>query len=208
MLRKPQFFLAIFGLMLLLAASPCSYAQTVGGSGSLTTANTETPSDDTPASRARFLEYERQLNAMLKTRRNEEKEFIALVVNQIRLQKIPTKLVNTSFEWVRNKRPDTKYPFVYFERVLRLQATRLDLGKEIPSFDYAIYSQTTDPTDRRETTQLESPFSDNAASERTSGFFRADNLAPTSESNDVVGGIAERLSQQFSIGNLFRRFRR
>lgn len=96
---------------------------------------------DSRSLRAQLLEYERQLNAMLKTRRDEEKEFVGLVVNQIRLGRIPSKLVSTSFEWVRNKRPTTKYPFVYFERVLRLQADRLGLASEIPPFDFSIYSE-------------------------------------------------------------------
>ncbi len=88
---------------------------------------------------SRYLEYERQLNAILKTRRDEEKTFIAAVVKKVQEGKIPAKLVNTSFDWVRKKRPDTKYPFIYFERVLRLQADRLNLKDEIPAFDFSIY---------------------------------------------------------------------
>ena len=98
-------------------------------------------SEDATALRAQFIEFERQLNAILKTRRSEEREFVALVVNQIRLGLLPSKLVTTSFEWVRNKRPSTKYPFVYFERVLRLQAGRLGLADQVPPFDFSIYSE-------------------------------------------------------------------
>ena len=97
--------------------------------------------DLAPEIEARFDLYERQLNAILKTRRDEEKLFVKRVVDQVKLKKISSKLVNTSFQWVRNKRPGTKYPFVYFERVLRLQATKLELEDEIPPFDYGIYSE-------------------------------------------------------------------
>lgn len=86
-----------------------------------------------------FIEYERKLNAILKTRRDEEKLFVAAVVRQVQLGKIPSKLVATSFGWVLKKRPDTNYPFIYFEKVLRIQADALKLGTEIPPFDYKIY---------------------------------------------------------------------
>ncbi len=82
-------------------------------------------------------EYEKRLNAILRTRLDAEKEFVKQVVQLVREEKLPRKLVDTSFKWVRNKRPDTNYPFVYFERVLRLQAHRLKF--EIPPFDYDVY---------------------------------------------------------------------
>ncbi len=88
---------------------------------------------------SQFIEYERQLNALLKTRRDEEKLFVGQIVAQIRLGKIPSKLVQTSYQWVRNKRPDTNYPFIYFEKVLRLQAAKLKLEGEVPRFDYSVY---------------------------------------------------------------------
>ena len=86
-----------------------------------------------------FIEYEKQLNALLRTRRDEEQVFIRSVVRQVRLGRIPSRLVSTSYGWVRNNRPTTNYPFIYFERVLRLQATAINLGNEIPSFDTSIY---------------------------------------------------------------------
>lgn len=90
--------------------------------------------------RLRFEQYEEKLNAILKTRRDEEKAFVAAVVQRIRDGDIPERLVETSFQWVRNKRPNTNYPFVYFERVLRLQAQKLELAQNIPAFDYEIYN--------------------------------------------------------------------
>lgn len=89
----------------------------------------------------RFEDYEQRLNAILKTRRDEEKEFVERVVNKVKDGAIPERLVETSFKWVQNKRPDTNYPFVYFERVLRIQAKRLELEREIPPFDYDIYKR-------------------------------------------------------------------
>jgi hypothetical protein len=87
--------------------------------------------------RLRFDRYEEKINALLKTRRNEEKQFIADVMAKVRAGEIPEPLIETSYKWVLNKKPDTKYPFVYFERVLRLQAEKV--GVEIPAFDYEIY---------------------------------------------------------------------
>ena len=86
-----------------------------------------------------FEEYERRLNAILKTRRDEEKEFVRLVVEQVKQDKIPTYLIDISFQWVRNKRPETDAPFIYFERVLRLNAEKLGIEDEIPPFDRNLY---------------------------------------------------------------------
>ncbi|MDG1873918.1 MAG: hypothetical protein P8J27_08400 [Mariniblastus sp.] len=96
-----------------------------------------------------FVEYEQQLNAILKTRRDEEKEFVSRVVRQVRLGKIPSKLVSTSYGWVRNKRPNTNYPFIYFEKVLRLQAKAVKLEAEIPPFDLSIYRSAGQATGRK-----------------------------------------------------------
>lgn len=96
-----------------------------------------------------FIEYEQQLNAILRTRRDEEKEFVGQVVRQVRLGKIPSKLVSTSYGWVRNKRPNTNYPFIYFEKVLRLQAKAVKLEKEIPNFDLKIYKSAGQATGRK-----------------------------------------------------------
>ncbi len=90
-------------------------------------------------SREQLIEYERKLNAILRTRRDEEREFVARVVVQIREGNIPSKLVSTSFQWVRQKRPKTNYPFLYFERVLRLQANAINIGTAVPPFDFSIY---------------------------------------------------------------------
>lgn len=87
-----------------------------------------------------LLQLERQLNAILKTRLPEEKKFIAAVVKQVKDDKLPRRLVNTSFKYVRNKRAGTKYPFVYFVRVLQFQGRRENIA--VPQFDFTIYSLT------------------------------------------------------------------
>ena len=87
-----------------------------------------------------FEQYERQLNAILKTRRDEEIAFVKGVVDQIRAGNLTTRLVNTSFKWVRKKRPNVKNYFIYFERVLRILATNQGVGDAVPAFDIDIYS--------------------------------------------------------------------
>ena len=171
--------------------------------------------EDSSAVRTQFVEFERQLNAILKTRRDEEKQFVGLVVNQIRLGLIPSKLVTTSFKWVRNKRPTTKYPFIYFERVLRLQADRLGLVDQIPPFDFSIYSQIPGVTTPVVNPMSETPTSDNASTERNGGFDfqRGDGLRDTrfgttggtSETPVGVNGASERETSTFRLLNRFLR---
>ncbi len=86
-----------------------------------------------------FEQYEARLNALLKTRREEEKQFVSEVVNLVQQESIPKQLVDSSWIWVRTRRPFTNHPFIYFERVLRLQAEKLEI--EIPDFDREIYSR-------------------------------------------------------------------
>ena len=83
--------------------------------------------------------YEKQVNAILKTRLPAEKRFVAELVAEIGKKEIPKSLVDTSFKWVLNRRPNTNYPFVYFERVIRLQSKKL--GYKIPPFSYSVYSR-------------------------------------------------------------------
>ena len=86
-----------------------------------------------------LVQLERQLNAILKTRRPEEKAFVKEVVKGIEDETIPRRLVNISFKYVRNKRPYTRYPFVYFVRVLQIVGAKEEVT--IPKFDFKIFSQ-------------------------------------------------------------------
>lgn len=109
-------------------------------SGSVNTGTSELLDD------AFFVQYETQLNAILRTRLDEEKEFVKGIVEQVRAENISTRLVNTSFKWVRNKRPNVKNSFIYFERVLRILATSQGVGEFIPEFDPNVYSLTSTGT--------------------------------------------------------------
>lgn len=83
--------------------------------------------------------YEQQLNSILRARLPEEKAFIAAIVRMVGEGVLPRGLVDTSFAWIRKRRPYTNYPFFYFERVLRLQTSRLEIA--IPPFDFSIYQR-------------------------------------------------------------------
>jgi hypothetical protein len=87
----------------------------------------------------RFEQYEQQLNAILKTRRDEERKFISDIVLNVREGKLPSKIIQTSFRWVQKKRPDTNFPFIYFERLLRLQVAKAGIEETVPPFDFNIY---------------------------------------------------------------------
>lgn len=83
-------------------------------------------------------EYAKQLQAVVKARLLEEREFVAQVTLLVQQEQLPKKLVDSSWLWVRNNRPGSNSPFVYFERILRLQADKA--GFQIPPFDDRIYS--------------------------------------------------------------------
>ena len=84
-------------------------------------------------------QYEQKLNAILRTRTDQEKLFIAQLVANVRTGAVPLKLVSTSFQWVRQNRPQASYPFIYFEKVLRLQADKIGVVESIPPFDFEAF---------------------------------------------------------------------
>ena len=180
----------------------------------LATASQSDTFEDSSTVRTQFIEFERQLNAILKTRRDEEKEFVGQVVNQIRLGLIPSKLVTTSFKWVRNKRPTTKYPFIYFERVLRLQAERLGMEDEIPPFDFSIYSGVPEVrTPVAAPTLSETPTSDKASTERNGRYdfdrgdgLRDDRFGPTGGQSETPTGVAGETERESAVFRLLNRF--
>ena len=86
-----------------------------------------------------FKQYETQLQAVLRTRFPEEQQFVGSIVYLVQTEKIPKNIVDSAWLWVRKNRPTTNYPFVYFERVLRLEAEKLKL--EIPEFDRELYNK-------------------------------------------------------------------
>ena len=90
--------------------------------------------DDLP-----LLQFERQLNSILRTRLPEEKLFVARVVKHVGDGKIPRALVNASFKYVLKKRYSSSYRFVYFVRVLQFLGGRERVV--VPVFDFSIYNQ-------------------------------------------------------------------
>ncbi|MFN9879872.1 MAG: hypothetical protein ACK557_15460 [Planctomycetota bacterium] len=122
---------AVVALLVSLAAST-AMAQT-----QTQTQAQEAKSDD-PVE-LRFEDYEAKIQALLKTRLPEEKAFVSAVMAKVRAGEIPEKMVETSFKWVLNKHPETNNPFLYFERVLRIQGNKAEI--EIPPFDYDVYRQ-------------------------------------------------------------------
>ncbi len=122
------------GPFLLMIAVLCGWSSTtVVGQGA------NNPQQAEEEVELRFADYEAKLNAILKTRRDEEKEFVKAVLARVRSGDIPVPMMESSFLWVINNRPDTKYPFIFFERVLRIQAKLAKV--EIPEFDYEIYNE-------------------------------------------------------------------
>jgi len=130
-LLQPSALLALLVVTALLSESGNLRAQ------ELSTTSAEATSQDEVE--LRFRDYEAKIQAILKTRLNEEKAFVTSVMEKVRAGEIPEKMVETSYKWVLNKHPDTNYPFVYFERVLRIQGDKA--GIEIPPFDYEAYRQ-------------------------------------------------------------------
>jgi hypothetical protein len=130
-LLQPSALFALLVVTALLSQSGKLRAQ------GLSTTAAEATSED--AVELRFRDYEAKIQAILKTRLNEEKAFVTSVMEKVRAGEIPEKMLETSYKWVLNKHPDSNYPFVYFERVLRIQGDKA--GIEIPPFDYEVYRQ-------------------------------------------------------------------
>ena len=81
--------------------------------------------------------YETEINAILKTRLQEEKDYVSKIVELVKKGDIPRELVDKSVLWVRAKRPYTNRGFVYFEQVLFRLGEKVKI--EIPRFDYSVY---------------------------------------------------------------------
>jgi hypothetical protein len=93
--------------------------------------------DDIPIARTELEEFEVKINAILRTRLDEEKAYVHEVLSFVRLGKLPRTLVEKALVWVRENCEDDDYLFVYFEQVLRRQALRLRF--DVPRFNYDVY---------------------------------------------------------------------
>ncbi|MCA9152773.1 MAG: hypothetical protein KDA92_25890 [Planctomycetales bacterium] len=58
----------------------------------------------------------------LRARRPEEFAFLERVILQVDQGQLPLDLVRSTFDWARHKRP---YPYVYFERAIKIRAARI-----------------------------------------------------------------------------------
>ena len=72
-------------------------------------------------------QLEDRLRLGLRIRKDDEQAYIDRVVKLVREGKLPQKLVDTTFLWVRKKRPDTNFPLIYFRRVLKIRADALNI---------------------------------------------------------------------------------
>lgn len=95
----------------------------------------------------KYQQYEQQLQSVLRTRLMEEKEFVARITLLIQQENLPKNLVDSAWLWVRKNRPGSAYPFVYFERVLRLEAEKAKVI--LPAFDRDIYTNRNAMRNRR-----------------------------------------------------------
>ena len=68
---------------------------------------------------------EQRLQAGLRTRTEVEKEYVKRVVLFVQQGKLPQKLVDSTFLWVRKNKPNCNYPLFYFKRVLELRGKAL-----------------------------------------------------------------------------------
>lgn len=89
----------------------------------------------TPGSPTRPISLRDRLIAGLLARRGSEIEFIDRVVIQVRLGKLPERLVNQTFFWARDRARRTGYPtagtqrpIIYFQPVMTAQAKRLGVS--------------------------------------------------------------------------------
>ena len=78
-------------------------------------------------------DFENQMNVILRSRRPVEFEFVSTVVKMVEQDQLPLDLVQSTLLWVRKKK-DCEYPFVYFERALRVRAAKLGIVvPEVPT---------------------------------------------------------------------------
>ncbi len=88
--------------------------------------------DDQGSSGVETATLEQRLKFGLKARRPEEFEYLGKVVDFVEAGVLPQELVDQSFFWVRKNKPNTNFPFIYFEQVLRLQGKRA--GVPVPNY--------------------------------------------------------------------------
>ena len=81
------------------------------------------PSQDAPG--VDVADLKDQLKNGLRVRRPGDLAFIAPVVEQVELGRLPLPLVKSTFQWARTKM--VRYPFPYFAKALRIRAGKLGI---------------------------------------------------------------------------------
>lgn len=72
---------------------------------------------------------ERLMNG-LRARTDTERYYVEEVVRFVHEGKLPVKLVDSTFLWVRKNKANNNYPIFYFKRILEYRAKTLNL--EVP----------------------------------------------------------------------------
>lgn len=65
-----------------------------------------------------------QLEKGLQARLPREFRFIGTIVRMVERNELPLRLVRAAFQWARRQVRAGKYPFPYFERAIRILASR------------------------------------------------------------------------------------
>ena len=83
------------------------------------------PAQDAPiGTSGERVTLQKQLETGLKARRPQEFAFIKRVVQMVEHNQLPRQLVEETFVWARKKK---RYPYVYFERALRVRASNIGI---------------------------------------------------------------------------------
>jgi hypothetical protein len=95
---------------------------------------------DEPAGTVSEIEkYEAQINVIVRSRLDEEKDYVHTIVDLVRRGKLPKKLVDKAVVYVQNDCDEDDHGFVYFEQTLRRLGKKV--GFKVPAFDYDIYDE-------------------------------------------------------------------
>jgi hypothetical protein len=102
---------------------------------------------------------------------------------------------------VQENRPESKFPFIYFEKVLRLQAAKLELEDAVPPYEFTNYGSVgqrrTETSAGRANDELDQDASDSSDSANSG------NAADSSERPrliTLVGSASGRLADLFRLG--------
>ncbi|HAY79034.1 MAG TPA: hypothetical protein DCY79_04435 [Planctomycetaceae bacterium] len=76
----------------------------------------------TPCHAAEVADLKEQLEKGLRATQPGQVAFVNKIVQMVKQNRLPRRIVNASFNWARKRRPS--YPFPFFERAIRTLAAR------------------------------------------------------------------------------------